>query len=273
MSTQLGPATRRLLTKRRYPAEVQSTIDTFETDFDALLADIRSDIADRLDDPGVTDPERAAELVVEEYDEEFRAALRQGATDGVGAGRRMASRRFDLDVQFDVVPDRAIDAVEGVVADHAADSLQEMGRLFRSDIEDWLEDGLSTGEIAEQMQTGQYGDLLSDRHTRMHARTLVHGSAQRGAHTALEDAETVIGERWVSMADTRVRDTHEIANGQIAPVDGEFRVGGTRLDHPGDPTAGIGEIANCRCQAVPVFEEELTDEQIAQLRAGNIITT
>lgn len=271
MSVQLGSVSRRLFTKRRYPAEVQSTIDSFERDFDALLADIRADISDRLNEPGVTDPERAAELVVEEYDEEFRATLRQGATDGVGAGRRMASRRFDLDVQFDVVPERAIDAVEGVVADHAADSLQEMGRLFRSDIETWLEDGLSIDDITEQMNTGQYADVVSDRHTRMHARTLVHGSAQRGAHTALEDAETVVGERWVAMADTRVRDTHEIADGQIAPVDGEFRVGGQRLDHPGDPTAAISEIANCRCQAVPVFESDLSDEQVAQLQAGNII--
>ena len=271
MSIQLGSVSRRLLTKRRNPAEVQSTIDSFERDFDALLADIRADIADRLNEPGVTAPERAAELVVEEYDEEFRATLRQGATDGVGAGRRMASRRFDLDIQFDVVPERAIDAVEGVVADHAADSLQEMGRLFRSDIENWLEDGLSIDDITDQMNTGQYADVVSDRHTRMHARTLVHGSTQRGAHTALEDAETVVGERWVAMADTRVRDTHEIADGQIAPVDGEFRVGGERLDHPGDPTAAISEIANCRCQAVPVFEEDLTDEQVAQLQAGNII--
>jgi hypothetical protein len=151
MSIQLGSVSRRLFTKRRYPAEVQSTIDSFERDFDALLADIRDDIADRLNEPGVTSPERAAELVVEEYDEEFRATLRQGATDGVGAGRRMASRRFDLDVQFDVVPERAIDAVEGVVAEHATDSLQEMGRLFRSDIETWLEDGLSIDDITEQM--------------------------------------------------------------------------------------------------------------------------
>ena len=52
------------------------------------------------------------------------------------------------------------------------------------------------------------------------------------------------------------------------PVDGTFIVGGERLMHPGDPGAVIEEIANCRCYATPVFADDLTQDDLAQLRAG-----
>ncbi|HLR43873.1 MAG TPA: hypothetical protein VK065_01650 [Brevibacterium sp.] len=53
--------------------------------------------------------------------------------------------------------------------------------------------------------------------------------------------------RWVSKHDARVRPTHSIAHGQTVRLADRFIVGAARLLYPGDPSAPIGEVANCRC--------------------------
>jgi hypothetical protein len=84
----------------------------------------------------------------------------------------------------------------------------------------------------------------------------------------MDAAPGVIGERWNATNDGRARDTHLAAEGQISPVNSSFIVGGVRLAHPGDPEGPLREIANCRCYSTPVFADELTDSEVAQLRAG-----
>lgn len=50
---------------------------------------------------------------------------------------------------------------------------------------------------------------------------------------------------WLSRRDSRVRESHRIADGQIAPLSGSFSVGSAELAFPGDPRGPIHEIANC----------------------------
>lgn len=53
---------------------------------------------------------------------------------------------------------------------------------------------------------------------------------------------------WVSMKDNRVRHTHRVMNGQRVGMQDSFTSPtGVRLEFPGDPSAPIEEIANCRC--------------------------
>jgi Phage Mu protein F like protein. len=101
----------------------------------------------------------------------------------------------------------------------------------------------------------------------------VQSASERGNLSAMQDAPGVVGKRWNTTLDGRARRTHRDADGQIAPIDGQFDVGGSTLRHPGDPTAELEEIANCRCFSSPVFESDLTDEELAELQAGNIIYT
>jgi predicted ABC-type ATPase len=59
--------------------------------------------------------------------------------------------------------------------------------------------------------------------------------------------------QWLSRRDDRVRDTHEKADRQVRLLDEPFRLGGfdgharSLLMFPGDPTAPLDEIINCRC--------------------------
>lgn len=53
---------------------------------------------------------------------------------------------------------------------------------------------------------------------------------------------------WVSMRDTRVRDTHRALDGTSVPMDKPFvSPSGAKLRFPGDPRAPISEVARCRC--------------------------
>lgn len=64
--------------------------------------------------------------------------------------------------------------------------------------------------------------------------------------------------KWVTVIDGKQRATHLAANGQEVLRDEAFVVGGERLRYPADPKLGasIGNIVNCRCNAL-FFTEEL----------------
>lgn len=70
---------------------------------------------------------------------------------------------------------------------------------------------------------------------------------------------------WRSLHDSRVRDTHAIADGQIQLESDPFTVGGALLDYPGDPSGPAGEVINCRCVVIGVNR----DGQPISLSAGD----
>lgn len=81
------------------------------------------------------------------------------------------------------------------------------------------------------------------------ARTESTSVANYGALTALV-SEGWTHKEWVSTLDPRTRESHAQANGQVVRIDEEFRVGDEKLAFPGDPSATVGEVANCRCALI-----------------------
>lgn len=73
-------------------------------------------------------------------------------------------------------------------------------------------------------------------------------SASSAGRTAQYEAAGITQHEWASAGDDIVRDGHDI-DGEVAVVGTPFSNG---LRYPGDPTAPIGMIANCRCVTVPV---------------------
>lgn len=61
---------------------------------------------------------------------------------------------------------------------------------------------------------------------------------------------------WITLADSRVRESHRAVNGRSVLLNEPFIVGGARLMFPGDTSLGapIREIINCRCSALYILE-------------------
>lgn len=87
-----------------------------------------------------------------------------------------------------------------------------------------------------------------------------NGGSHAGAVARAQVFDQVMVKRWLATRDTRVRDTHRLADGQLQPIGEPFLVGLGRLAHPGDPTAPPEEIINCRCTALYYDFDELSEE-------------
>ncbi|MCF8610052.1 phage head morphogenesis protein [Gordonia sp. HY285] len=97
------------------------------------------------------------------------------------------------------------------------------------------------------------------------ARTEAHGAVNAGQIASARQIEADTGEtwykRWLATDDPRTRVTHRVADGQLVPISGKFRVGGFLLDFPGDPiVVAPHEVINCRCTMLVHDPDAVQDE-------------
>ena len=84
------------------------------------------------------------------------------------------------------------------------------------------------------------------------ARTAVTEAENAGRQAAADELEkkgVIIGKRWIATHDSRTRDEHLEADGQIVENNKPFVVGGEELMFPGDKSLGASgwNLYNCRC--------------------------
>jgi hypothetical protein len=94
-----------------------------------------------------------------------------------------------------------------------------------------------------------------------------------GAWQANEDAQKQfpdLTEIWAATGDTRTRDTHLIAHGQVKDDGDYFTVGGYKARFPGDPDLPPAERVNCRCNTLPYREEWGTVDTVLGPLTGQI---
>jgi len=263
----------RTLLAKEIPAEARAAIEQFFRDFVSTVDDVRGDLVDAVRqgdlDPSTTSGVRMfVEETMGNYTSSFETVFRDGLEDGAKAGRAVAGRRFDLDVDFDAVPQRTLDVLE----DWSVKATDEVTSRFADDITSFIrnahEEGLSIDDLADTLNDDLFEGRLQDWEAERVARTETISSSNAGSHSAFEEANSVVGEEWLATFDGRQRDTHGDADGQIVAVDGTFLVGGYEADHPGDPDLPAEERINCRCTAVPVFRSDLSDSEFARLESG-----
>ena len=132
-------------------------------------------------------------------------------------------------------------------------SVPEMERSLDLMFNQWANGGTTD---AERERT-----LFSERRLPQYrreniARTETIKMSNAGANALYKDWG-VHKQEWLATNDARTRPSHLAANGQVVSVGGTFNVGGYQLRYPGDPTAPIAEIAQCRCTVLPVIEENV----------------
>lgn len=139
--------------------------------------------------------------------------------------------------------------------------------------------GDSIEHLADRLQTVTD---MNHRAAVRNARTMVTGAENAGRQTSY-DRMTKNGVKmkkvWMSTHDSRVRDAHDVMDGQEVDEDEKFTDGeGNRLEYPGDPSAPPGTVYNCRCTMhakVVGFDfgkKEQEAEKPKQTGEGNMLT-
>ena len=123
---------------------------------------------------------------------------------------------------------------------------------------------------------GHLYDAERDAHTQWHyyarriARTEIMTAYNGGQYEKQQAVAEVLGtrlvKRWLATPDTRVRNSHWIAHGQVRDLDEPFRVGGEDLRYPHDPLGSASQTVNCRC-TVTWHEPDEADELRARYEA------
>ncbi len=109
---------------------------------------------------------------------------------------------------------------------------------------------LSSDDIADNLKS-DLGDKQSLTRASIIAgfvaHTAVSWASLNTAKTVNRRIQNELKKEWISMRDSKVRDDHAAADGQIVGLNDFFLVGSEKLEFPGDPNGSIENTINCRC--------------------------
>lgn len=88
--------------------------------------------------------------------------------------------------------------------------------------------------------------------SQMIARTEATSANNLGFTEAYKQSGVANAKEWIATTDSRTRDSHNVANGEIVKLDDKFSTG---LLYPGDGSGDPDETVNCRCVLGPAFLE------------------
>jgi uncharacterized protein with gpF-like domain len=116
------------------------------------------------------------------------------------------------------------------------------------------------GEVALGKMILEEMDDQSVTRARTIARTETHSASQDASFTAAQSMGIDLVKEWVATHDSRTREDHIDADGQIVLMHEPFKVGDDELQFPGDPSGLPEEVINCRCICLyhPAEDVELT---------------
>lgn len=119
-----------------------------------------------------------------------------------------------------------------------------------------LDKGISEGWSIDQMADIMKSENFTLIRAKLIARTEIAKAQFYGEELGIENSEWETVETWISAHDHRVRSSHRKVDGDTIDSGGKFKVDRIRnnvvvgydmMKGPGDPTASIENIANCRC--------------------------
>lgn len=120
-----------------------------------------------------------------------------------------------------------------------------------------LAEGVHAGEgipkLAKRVST-VFADAKGRRATVI-ARTETLRASNFAAHEGMEQGG-IEKKEWIATQDSRVRDTHAAADGQIVNMAESFLVGGYPAKYPCDPDLPPEESIQCRCTVAGVIEDK-----------------
>lgn len=166
-----------------------------------------------------------------------------GQATGAGIDRIMMMFAVDFDISASWVDD----FIEQRAQQLAGQVTQTTYDAIRSELIAGVTDGESIDDLAARVE--QVFSAADEYRATTIARTEVISAYNAGSMRGAEQLprDVVMGAEWIATRDSRTRDIHASADGQVRLIGVPFEVGGAPMQHPGDPTGGAKNTVNCRC--------------------------
>lgn len=264
------------LEKRGMTAEEERAYREFLRQWDDVASNIQDDVVSEVRHANIdlddTSTLRAqVSRIVGNFTNDIEILFREQAENAAEAGRQVAARRHQLDIAFDIIPENTLEELNDWAIDLSRHVTDNIADDVASYIRSAHDEGLSIPDVANDLNDEFFDGRLRDWRAEQLARDNTIAPSNRGSHSAHLEADSVVGEEWLATSDDRTRDTHDEADGQVVAVDNTFIVGGFEAEHPGDPSLPVGEFTQCRCTVVPVFADDLTEDQLTEIMDGERI--
>lgn len=154
---------------------------------------------------------------------------------------------------FDLADGAAVKWLEGKRREYWDETVNATTKdLLSEKLADVLADAPTMEKLEAAVEEVMSGRIRSSAATIARTETI---SAYNAAAEIVRDELRVPLKSWLATKDSRTRGAHIDADGQQVPQEGYFEVGGERMQHPGDPSASVANIVNCRCTALAVFTD------------------
>lgn len=176
-----------------------------------------------------------------------------------------------IDTMFDIpsLPSDIVDELRPTVR-QLAGSFSSVTYSMGNEIERRVSAGLAKGASLADIENDISEFFESPRWNRVITRQVVGGAYNTGRYIGMS-REGISSHKWQSMADDRVRPSHNLESGNIVPIGQPFPF--TRLRFPHDPIGPASQIYGCRCITVPVGDPRTnrSESLIGWFTKGNIL--
>lgn len=199
----------------------------------------------KIDAADVFDRDDEAERFAETFEPVVSEAVARAGQDELD--------NLDLGIDFDLERPEVRAALRNLLDEFATQTNETTYRELVNLFEQAEQDGASIPAIVERLDEYFEGRRDEASLERI-ARTTMTGANGAGDVTAWEQSGVVAKKAWLAALDDRTRDDHREAHGQEVDLDEDFRVGGERLEYPGDPAGSPEQIVNCRCSQTAILE-------------------
>lgn len=114
------------------------------------------------------------------------------------------------------------------------------------------DNGLSVPDTAKVIRAAMRDSALERATTiaRSELNAAVNGGALAATQIVASSTGVTYVKQWLATEDSRTRDDHADADGQVVGLADYFTVGGAAMMHPGDPDGPPEETVSCRCSVV-----------------------
>lgn len=229
----------------------------FEAEMKRVLSRLRAQRSGmRLDQPIAVEDVFSVQEAIDALLEAVAPALRDAVEAGFIAGLERIDESgpiFDSD-----------DPAAQLVMEQVNDNLRNVPRRTRERINAIIMQGFADGEdldtVAANIRNLYEGTDTTEGMTEARSKRIAQTSGtaafERGQLVAFEEVGMGAKE-WLTTRDGRQRDGHGEANFQVVEIQSPFSVRADEglpfedLQHPGDPTASVQNVVNCRCTMLP----------------------